>query len=171
MHVNPSGDEVTMYAVMVSPPFEAGGVIVIVALPGEVVDEDAAESDGAPGTVIGTTGTDADEVSEVNAPLFARTVNEYAVPFVNPLTVHPMGGVKGAFTVQVNPPGDEVTTYEVIALPPSLSGATKVTAAFALPATAATDETTVGCVAGVIAEEAGEGPAVPDELLAVDVKV
>jgi hypothetical protein len=94
----------------VSPPFDAGGVIVMVALPGDVVEEVAAESDGAPGTVIGVTGTDADEVSDVNAPLFARTVNEYAVPLVNPLTVHPIGGVKGAFTVQVNPPGEEVTT-------------------------------------------------------------
>jgi hypothetical protein len=40
-----------------------------------------------------------------------------------------------------------------------------------LPATAATDETTVGFVAGVTAEDAGEGLAVPDELVAVDVKV
>ena len=93
-----------------SPPFDAGGVLVIVALPGEVVEDEAAEREGAPGKVIGVTGTDADEVSEVKAPLFARTVNEYAVPLVNPLTVHPMGGVKGAFTVQVNPPGEEVTT-------------------------------------------------------------
>ena len=58
-----------------------------------------------------------------------------------------------------------------MALPPSLVGATKVTAAFAFPATAATDETTVGFVAGVTAEEAGEGPAVPDEFVAVDVKL
>jgi len=95
---------------MVSPPFEAGGVIVIVALPGEVVEDEAAEREGAPGTVIGVTGTDADEVSEVKAPLFARTVNEYALPLVNPLTVQPIGGVNGALTVQVNPPGDDVTT-------------------------------------------------------------
>ena len=95
---------------MVSPPFDAGGVIVMVALPGDVVEEVAAESDGAPGTVIGVTGTDADDVSEVKAPLFARTVNEYALPLVNPLTVQPIGGVNGALTVQVNPPGEEVTT-------------------------------------------------------------
>lgn len=58
-----------------------------------------------------------------------------------------------------------------MALPPSLAGETKLTAAFPLPATAATDETTVGFVAGVTAEEAGEGPAVPDEFVAVEVKV
>ena len=59
----------------------------------------------------------------------------------------------------------------MIALPPLLAGGAKVTAALALPATAETDDTRVGFVAGVIALEADDGPAVPDEFVAVEVKV
>lgn len=45
------------------------------ALPGDVVDEVAAERVGAPGTVFGVTATDDAEASDVYAPFDALTVN------------------------------------------------------------------------------------------------
>ena len=50
---------------MESPPLDAGGVMVTVALPGDVVEEVAAERVGAPGTVFGMTATDGAEISEI----------------------------------------------------------------------------------------------------------
>jgi hypothetical protein len=52
----------------------------------------------------------------------------YAVPFVRPLTV-----IGEDVPVPVNPPGDEITVYPVIAPPPTLEGAVKVTDAEASP--------------------------------------
>jgi hypothetical protein len=60
--------------------------------------------------------------------LVATTVNVYAVPFVNPLTV-----IGEEVSVAVTPPGLDVTVYPVIAPPPTLSGAVKATDAEALP--------------------------------------
>ena len=44
------------------------------------------------------------------------------MPSVNPLTLHEVDVV-----VQVNPPGDEVTVYPVMALPPLDPGALQLT--------------------------------------------
>ena len=49
----------------------------------------------------------------------AFTVNVYAVPFVNPVTVHD----NAPAVEHVLAPGDDVTTYPVIAAPPLLTGA------------------------------------------------
>ena len=68
---------------------------------------------------------------EVPFTLVAVDLNVYAVALVNPVTVHE---VAGEVTVQVAPPGDAVTVYEV-GLGPVLGG-TIVTVAEELPATA-----------------------------------
>jgi hypothetical protein len=60
---------------------------------------------GAPGTVVvGVTGVDAEEDTEEPTELVAVTVNVYAVPFVNPVTI--MGEVA---PVAEMPPGLAVT--------------------------------------------------------------
>jgi hypothetical protein len=56
--------------------------------------------------------------------LLAVTVNVYAVPLDNPVTT-----IGEDTPVPVNPPGDEVTVYPVIALDPAYVGAVKVTEA------------------------------------------
>jgi hypothetical protein len=62
----------------------------------------------------------------------AATVNVYAVPLVKPLTV-----TGEDEPVPVMPPGDEVTVYPVMAPPPVLAGAVKVTDTAPLPAAVA----------------------------------
>jgi hypothetical protein len=63
--------------------------------------------------------------------LVAVTVNVYAVPVVNPDTV-----IGELAPVPVTPPGEDVTVYTVIGLPPSLAGGVKVIKALAMPAVA-----------------------------------
>jgi hypothetical protein len=58
----------------------------------------------------------------------AVTVNVYAVPLDNPVTT-----IGEDAPVPVNPPGEEVTVYPVIALEPTFVGAVKVTEACAFP--------------------------------------
>jgi hypothetical protein len=71
----------------------------------------------------------------------------------------------------VIPLGDEVAVNEVIAEPPLLAGAVKVTVAWALPAVAAPIVGAPGTVAGVTLFEAAEAGPVPTPLVAVTVKV
>ena len=80
---------------------------------------------GAEGEAAGVTE---DEILEGDDPaeLSAATRNVYEVPFVKPVTTQESGPV---VHVQVNPPGVDVTTYEVIVDPPLESGATQVTVA------------------------------------------
>ena len=59
----------------------------------------------------------------------AVTVNEYAVPFVSP----PIVQLGVPVVVHVAPPGLTVTTYDVIAEPPSDDGADQSTATQPLP--------------------------------------
>ena len=56
----------------------------------------------------------------------AVTVKVYAVPFVSPVTVHDV-----AADVQVAPPGEAVTVYDVIVLPPFDAGAVQDTGTWA----------------------------------------
>ena len=63
--------------------------------------------------------------------LVAVTVNVYAVPVVKPDTV-----IGELAPVPVTPPGEDVTVYTVIGLPPSLAGGVKVIKALAMPAVA-----------------------------------
>ncbi|GKS13454.1 hypothetical protein YDYSY3_44540 [Paenibacillus chitinolyticus] len=116
------------------PPSLAGASKLTVACPLPAV---AVTFVGALGTLIGATGVtlpDAADTAELPALFFATTVNVYAVPFVNPVTMTGLAVV----LVPLNPPGLDVTVYSVIALPPSLAGASKLTVACPLPAVAVT---------------------------------
>jgi hypothetical protein len=69
---------------MASPPFDAGAVHVTATC---VLPRVAVPIVGAPGSVAGVTDADAEDDEPVPAALIAATVNVYAVPFVNPVTV------------------------------------------------------------------------------------
>jgi hypothetical protein len=87
---------------------------------------------GAPGIVVGVMLLLA-ELEEPAPTLFvADTVNVYAVPAVNPITV-----IGLLVPVDVIPPGLLVTVYLVMAAPPLLAGAVNATVAVVLFVTAA----------------------------------
>ena len=62
------------------------------------------------------------DAEPVPVPFVAVTVNVYAVPFVRPLKVQLV-----VDEVQVAPPGDAVTVYDVGDWPPFAAGAVHVT--------------------------------------------
>ena len=109
----------------------------------------------------GVTARLGDDAGEVPAVLVAVTVNVYAVPLVNPLTV----ALVPMFVVAVAPPGDAVTVYPVITEPPLLTGAIQDTTAWALPGVADTPVGASGAVegetgvTGALADEASDVPA------------
>ena len=78
---------------------------------------------------------------------------------------------RGAVTVAEPPAGDDVTVYEVIALPPLEAGGVHDTVAEASPAVAVTADGAPGTVAGVTLLEASEAGPVPMAFVAVTVKV
>ncbi|MNR53041.1 hypothetical protein D3C85_1729860 [compost metagenome] len=95
----------TVYPVIALPPSLNGVSKLTVAAPLPAV---AVTFIGALGTPIGATGVtlpDASDASESPAPFFATTVNEYSVPFVNPVTVIGLAVAE----VPVYPPGLDVT--------------------------------------------------------------
>ena len=115
---------------------------------------------GAPGTVAGVTLFDAADGALVPTALVAVTVHVTAAPFVSPGTV--MGDVApDALCVS------HVAVYEVIAEPPLLAGAVKVTVACALPAVAVPIVGAPGTVAGVTVLDADDEGPVPTALVAV----
>jgi hypothetical protein len=69
------------------------------------------------------------------------------------------------------PPGDDVTVYPLIAVPPSLLGAVHVTLALASPAVADAPVGASGTFDAVTAADAAEGPESPTVLVATTVKV
>jgi hypothetical protein len=81
---------------------------------------------------------------ELDGAFDATTVNVYGVPFVRPETVH---GLAAALHVLL--PGFDVTTYPVIGTPPVFVGATQLTCALPLVATAVTEVGTPGVATGV----------------------
>ena len=122
---------------------------------------------GEPGTVVeGVTGVDAEEATELPFALVATTVNVYAVPFDNPVTL--MGELAPVTEIF---PGLEVTVYPVIALPPVVPGAKNETLADDTPAVATTPVGEPGTVAGVTATDGAEGAELPTALVATTVKV
>jgi len=123
-------EDVTVYSVTVLPPLSAGGSNDTVACPLPLT---AVTFVGACGTVAGVTSADAVDAAETPTALVAVTVNVYAVPFVNPVTV--IGLLE---PVAVCPPED-VTIYCVTALPPSNAG---VNATSTEPSPAVTPEMT-----------------------------
>jgi hypothetical protein len=118
------------------------------------------------GTVTGITATEGTEATDGPTTFVATTVKVYDVPFVNPVTF--MGEVA---PVAVKLPGLDVTVYIVIALPPSLAGATNATLAEVFPAVATTPVGAPGTVAGVTADEAADATELPTAVVAITVKV
>jgi hypothetical protein len=97
----------------------------------------------------------------------ATTVKVYVVPFDSPDTV------SGEFEPDdVRPPGDDVTVYPVMGLPPLLTGAVNITVAWALPAVA---EALVGAPgtfgAGVTLFDGADGTLSPTAVVATTLKV
>ena len=80
---------------------------------------------------VGVTELEAEEATDVPIAFVALTVNVYEVPLVSPVIV-----IGEVVLVADNPPVDEYTVYEVIALPPFDAGAVNETEAVALPAVA-----------------------------------
>jgi hypothetical protein len=153
---------------MIDPPLLAGAVKLIVA---DVAEATAAVTAvGAPGGLMATgiTAALAALAGPVPTEVVAVTVKVYEVPLVRPVTL--TGEVA---PVPVNPPGEDVTVYEVIGAEPELAGAVNVTVAVPLTADA---DTAVGApgripdigVTGALAVLAGP---VPTALVAVTVNV
>jgi hypothetical protein len=87
----------------------------------------------------------------------ATTVNVYAVPFVRPVTLQ----VSAPVVVHVLPPGEDVTVYPVIGVPPFAAGASHETITFVSPETPVTPVGAPGTTSGVTGFDAttGESPA------------
>jgi sulfur carrier protein ThiS len=163
VQVNDPGDEVTVYPVIALPPLDPGALQLTTDEESAAVPETPV---GAPGTVLGVTLADALEATEFPAAFVALTVNVYAVPLVKPETVQEVDAV-----VQVNDPGDEVTVYPVIALPPLDPGALQLTTD---EESAAVPETPVGApgtVLGVTLADALEATEFPAAFVALTVNV
>lgn len=122
---------VTVYDV-IGLPFETGAVKLTVAL---ALPADAVTPIGAPGAVNvpGVTLFEIDDRGPVPTALVAVTLNVYAVPLVNPVTI--IGLVA---PVAVLLPGLDVTVYDAIGLVPLEKGAVKLTVARPLPSIAFT---------------------------------
>lgn len=158
--VNPPVLAVTVYEVIELPPSAAGGHQLTVAL---VFPATATTFVGAPGTVRGVTGFDGSDGGPLPTMFTATTVNVYVTPFVRPETVAP---VAFAFPLAVCPPGEAVTVYPVIELPPFELGAVHVTLALAFPGAAATFVGAPGTVLGVTAFDCADGGPSPATFVA-----
>ena len=138
---------VTVYDVIALPLFAGRRPRLTVA---DAFPAVADTPDGAAGAVgpLGVTAFDAADAGPVPTPFVAVTLNVYAVPFVNPVTVVEVAG--GAPVIVVGAcataPMNGVTVYDVIALP-LLAGAVHVTVADASPAVADTPVGAAGAVA------------------------
>ncbi len=121
---------------------------------------------GASGTVAGTIVLLGSEAKLDPSAFVAVTVKVYDTLFVRPVTV-----IDGLDPVAVNPPGEEVTVYKVIAEPPFETGALKVIVASPLPRVAVPIIGAPGTVAGTTELEATETELVPTTFVAVTVKV
>ena len=161
--VTPPGSNVTVYSVIGLPPFEAGAVHETIASTSSGI---ADTSVGAPGGPMGITALEEAELRLGPTEFVAVTVNVYAVSWVRPITVTDVPVV-----VAVTPPGDEITVYSVMALPPLEAGAVHETNAWRSPGTADTPMGGSGTVAGVTKFDTLEAGLVPRELVAVIVKV
>lgn len=123
---------------------------------------------GSEGAAFTDALVDAVDAEEVPAALVAVTVNVYAVPATNPVETSQV--VAGAKTVQVNPPGEDVTVYEVIGDPLS-AGLVQPTVTFPVPAVVVIPVGASGALAGVIAEVGIDTADETDEPLAVELVI
>ena len=103
------------------------------------------------------------------ATFVAITVNVYAVPFVSPVTTCVVDVVPALLSTP--PAGLDVTVYPVIALPPLLTGAVKLTLACRLPGVAVTAVGAPGTVRGVTLFDELDGALEPAAFVATTVKV
>ena len=148
---------------MALPPSEAGTVKATLAWALPAV---ATGLVGAPGTILGITAPDATEATEFPAALVATTVKVYDTFVVNPVTT------KGEpAPVAVLFPGEDVTVYPVMTLPPVEVGALNATLTCALPAVATGLVGAPGTVIGVTATDVVEATEFPTALVATTVKV
>ena len=161
--VKPPGDDVTVYEVTAVPPLAAGALKLTVAW---AFPATADTPVGTPGTILGVTLLDAVDAAPGPNALVATTVNVYAVPLVSPVTVIGLDA-----PVPVKPPGDDVTVYEVTAVPPLAAGALKLTVAWAFPATADTAVGAPGTILGVTLLDAVDAAPGPVALVATTVNV
>jgi hypothetical protein len=99
-------------------------------------------SGAATQVALGVTVFDAVEATLVPITFVATTLNVYEKRFCNPENVH-----ESSVVVQDAPPGEDVTLYVVMALPP-FAGAAHVTVAAPSPATALGALGAEGIVAG-----------------------
>jgi hypothetical protein len=114
----------------------------------------------------GETDPDATEATEFPAALVATTVKVYAILVAKPVTT------RGELApVAVIPPGEDVTVYPVMALPPLEEGALKATLAWALPAVATGLVGASGTVLGITVPDATEATEFPAALVAKTVKL
>lgn len=143
-----------MYERTEDPLFDTGGSQATMTEESPAVTRVAAGAFGAPDGVTGADG--ALGALELDGAFEATTVNVYGVPFVSPLMTHGL-----AEALQVLPPGFEVTTYPVIGTPPVLVGATQLTCALALLATATTDVGEPGIATGVTGCDQSEKQETP----------
>jgi hypothetical protein len=107
---------------------------------------------------------DAADAVDVPLTLVAVTVNVYAVPFVNPVTVI------GEDPVPVSPPGDDVAVNVETAAPP-VAPAVYVTVACALPAVAVPIVGACGTVVAIILLDAAELEESPTAFVALTTNV
>ncbi len=153
VHVAPPGLAVAVYPVTPPVPPDDGAVHetttwVLPATPETPV--------GAPANTNGVTDAEALLALEFPYALVAMTVNVYAVPFVNPVTVH-VAALPAA--VHVAPPGLAVAVYPVRPPVPSETGAVHDTATCPLPGS---PKTSVGAPANTY------GVTAPDAELAAE---
>jgi len=156
------GEDVAVYDVT-GEPFDAAAVN---ATPACVLPAAAMRFVGAPGTPAGVTLFDGADAGPAPTALVAVTVKVYAVPLARPPTV-----IGEAGPVALMPPGDDVTVYDVIGVPPLEMGGVNATVACALPAVATTPVGLPGNAAGMTLFEGADAGPVPTALVAVTVKV
>jgi hypothetical protein len=117
--LNPPGDAIAVYPVIAVPPSDPVAVQLTRDLAFSICPLTFVGALGAVAPLRLSVAIDGDELPLV---FVATTTNLYAVPFVNPVTVQEVDVV-----VQVKRPGNEVTVYPVIALPPLDTGAVQLT--------------------------------------------
>ena len=151
--VREPGEEVTVYEVIEAPPVENGADQETTTDPPPLTPTTPV---GVPGTDAGVTAADGSEPAPAPTAFEAVTVNVYDAPFVSPLTVQLVETV-----VQLRPPGDEITVYDVTAEPPLFAGADHETSTEESPNTPDTPVGAPGAVAGTTADDADEAEPAP----------
>jgi hypothetical protein len=157
------GEDLTVYPVMVLPPLEVGGLNATLACALPAV---ATGPVGASGTILGITDPDAAEGTEFPAALVATTVKVYDTFVSKPVTTR---GELGPVAVKF--PGEDLTVYPVMVLPPVEVGGLNATLTCALPAVATGLVGAPGTVIGVTGADAAEATEFPTALVATTVKV